>query len=261
MIYEEYCVAFIDILGFKNMSSKENIEKYSVIINGAIKDMREMKVKKNLTGSDSNIPDSIKTIQFADSIVILFPKTPYVCLLAIRKIMALQFKLSLKGVFVRGAINSGGMYIDKENDIYYGEAWNKAVMQESEAIHPRILLENSLAHLISEWLLKINESTGEFYIDQDGYYVLQSYGGTAAFDLEINYKDSLKQILQIIEKSISENNLDDKILRKYLFLVKSIKYSSSGNISEADYVYTNIIEKLIGRDFNDEATKRIRKNI
>lgn len=44
---------------------------------------------------------------------------------------------------------------------YISEAWNKAVLEESGAIYPRILLENIIAKQIEDSLKNMNESFGE----------------------------------------------------------------------------------------------------
>lgn len=49
-IYQDYCVAFIDILGFKMMTSTlEKIEKNSTIINEALDLMRTYNPKQRYT--------------------------------------------------------------------------------------------------------------------------------------------------------------------------------------------------------------------
>jgi hypothetical protein len=243
-LHDEYCVAFIDILGFKFMTSSEKIGEYTPIITDAIIRMREVKTYNNHIEFSSEIFDSIKVVQFADSIVVLFPKTPHAAFAAIRSIMALQLELAGKGIFLRGSINSGQMYVDTLNDIYFGEAWNKAVYNENEAIYPRVLLENSIAYMIIKWLAEMNESVGEFYIDEDGYFVIDSYGIMAILDLNWPIRDSLNMILQNIHRIIKASRVDDKILRKYLWIVKHIENKQKKKLFDAT-ILKNTHEEIL----------------
>ena len=223
-LHDEYCVAFIDILGFKSMTSKDQISETGLLINDAIEKMKTIMTVETHTLQPQNI--SIKTLQFADSVVLLFEKDPYTCLVATTKLMALQFQLATKGIFLRGAICSGQMYVDLENDIYYGEAWNKAVTQEGNVIYPRIIIENNLASMITEWLSKMNESVLEFYLSDDGYHVLDTYKGyywfegkTNSLSLDVGYR---LMIYAIRYRAFLEG-VSDNILRKYYWLIENLK--------------------------------------
>lgn len=121
LLRDDYCVAYIDILGFKNMTNNvDKIKEFAPIITDAIERMKRINIENRYDLGDTNIDNII--IQGADSLFVLFPNNFINSFVTIRRLMILQFILALKGVYIRGSINSGAMYIDTENEIYFGEA-------------------------------------------------------------------------------------------------------------------------------------------
>lgn len=248
-LYDEYCVAFIDILGFKSMTSRHNIEQSGLFIDDAIERMKSITtIEKENVGDRAGY---IKTLQFADSVVLLFEKDPYTCLLAATKLMSLQFQLATKGILLRGAICSGQMYIDLENDIYYGEAWNKAVIQEGGAIYPRIIIENSLATMVTDWLKQMNESVLEFYLSEDGYHVLDTYKGYYWLDGKLRGLSTdfgYQLMVSAIEYRTSLDNVDDGVLRKYYWVANTLRENVKQHSKlkdEIEKLCDDILERLI----------------
>lgn len=227
-LYEEWCVAFIDILGFKSMTSTiQKIAEHAKDLTNSIDLMKSIPLIKQSYGTLSK--DDIIIIQGSDSLIIIFPKTYRVAYNVIRRIMILQLFLGIKGIYLRGSINSGAMYIDTEKDIYFGEAWNKAVLEEATAINPRIILEYSIAELIEAGLREINESVGEFYLDDDGVYVLDSYGIWPEYDLKEIFTEPLPIFLDKLDFNIQNNKNNKTILQKYLWITNSIQKRQHGN--------------------------------
>jgi len=222
-IFEDYCVAFIDILGFKQMTSRiDKINEFAPLLTESIDLMKNIPLKNWNGNFFSN--DYIKIIQGADSLFLLFPKDYYCCFIVIRKLMILQFVLAVKGIYLRGSINSGAMFIDDENDVYFGEAWNKAVFEESNSVNPRIVLENSIAKLVEKGLRQINESVGEFFLDNDGVYVIDSYGVWPVLDLQgvKGFEESYTVLLRELNSNVLLNKGNKKILQKYLWIANCI---------------------------------------
>ena len=225
-IYENYCVAFIDILGFKmKTNTKENIERNSKIITQALDLMRTYKPQKEYERlyKQSNIIQ----MQVSDSLIFIFPKDFCNIIVATRWISILQFLLARKGIYIRGSINSGVMYIDQENDIYFGEAWNKAVLAEAKAGAPRILLEPSIARIIGESLQQINESVAEFFVDNDGEIVLTSYTPILVLsifqgDLTTNLRTAYTELLDNLEVEVINAKKEPNLLHKFLWISQHI---------------------------------------
>lgn len=225
-IYQDYCVAFIDILGFKMMTSTlEKIEKNSTIINEALDLMRTYNPKQRYERLFEK--SDIIQMQVSDSLIFIFPKDFSNIIVAIGWISILQFLLAQKGIYIRGSINSGAMYIDKDNDRYFGEAWNKAVLSEEKAVTPRILIEPDIARIIEEGLHQINESVLEFFIDQDGEIVLTSYTPLSVISLfhglnEHDLQTAYTELLDNLELQVEGAKNNPHLLQKFLWISQHI---------------------------------------
>lgn len=225
-IYQDYCVAFIDILGFKMMTSTlEKIEKNSTIINEALDLMRTYNPKQRYERLFEK--SDIIQMQVSDSLIFIFQKDFSNIIVAIGWISILQFLLAKKGIYIRGSINSGAMYIDKDNDRYFGEAWNKAVLSEEKAVTPRILIEPDIARIIEEGLHQINESVLEFFIDQDGEIVLTSYTPLSVISLfhglnEHDLQTAYTELLDNLELQVEGAKNNPHLLQKFLWISQHI---------------------------------------
>jgi hypothetical protein len=159
--YEKSYVAFLDVLGFKNLiyskkkADKKKVENYFGIVNSAIEYLEAIDRKQG-----------IGSIVISDSIVLSVPfgntkqdnveKLRQLCI----AIALIQFGLALKDIWLRGAISFGDTYFDKNNNQVVGEAYiNAYLLEEKLAITPRVILDNriltelkfkSAATLISE---------------------------------------------------------------------------------------------------------------
>ncbi|MDD4778868.1 MAG: hypothetical protein PHV53_11355 [Fermentimonas sp.] len=223
-VYENYCVAFIDILGFKEMtSSVERLNTYTEICEESIYVMKDSCLNKDeLQNVDSK---RIISIQGADSIFFIFPAEPIYIFTVIHRIRLMQFRLALIGVYIRGAICSGTMYINEEDNIYFGDAWNKAVREEQQAQSPRIIIENKLVRILKAFLESINESVFEYVVDNDGFYIVPPYYILGGF--ELNRENSPEELYEKLFIGLAYNakinSKSTSILQKYLWIAKQIE--------------------------------------
>lgn len=144
--YQQSYVAFLDVLGFKNLVfsnkkvDKEKIEKYFGIVNSAIKYLESIPSKKD-----------IGSIVISDSIILSVPmstskeenieKLRHLCV----AIALIQFGLAVNDIWIRGAISSGNAYFDSAKNQVVGEAYINAYLLESSlAITPRVILDNKI---------------------------------------------------------------------------------------------------------------------
>lgn len=225
------------------------LKKFSVLLNEAIDNMKSYKYKDILFEDKADII----SIQGADSMFFIFPKDYINTYYMITRLSILQYELAVKGIYIRGAINSGTMYIDEEKEIYYGEAWNKAVLSEQIAVNPRILIENSLARIVEDEMKKINESILEFYLDIDGVYVISSYNiypilnllkeNEPLKDSKSYYDMYFKELFQSLEYNIEKNISNRKVLQKYLWILNQI---SNTELHEVKEVADRLKNKIIG---------------
>ncbi len=248
LIVEDCCVAFIDILGFKEMTNSiEKIREFADIINDAIDIMKNFDVKAEAFTNIQNSP-SIITVQGADSIFFMFPKEFLYIFVVIRRLSIMQLKLASKGIYIRGSVNSGCTYLDKSNNVYFGDAWNKAVASESKAGVPRIILENCIVKLIEDRLKAINESVGEFLLDNDGSYVLSSFGIHSLLALTKTQKEAenlYSDIFDRLKKAVIRNKESKSILQKYLWLAKQVEKEQNGEIKRKAKEVYEYIQSLI----------------
>jgi hypothetical protein len=144
--YEKSYVAFLDVLGFKNlvMSNKKKdkvkLEQYFGIVNSAIEYLKGIPSKKN-----------IRSIIISDSVILSVPhgqnnqenidKLRHLCV----AVGLIQQYLALKNIWLRGAISSGDTYFNSEKGQIVGPAYiNSYLLEGSIAISPRVVLDSKI---------------------------------------------------------------------------------------------------------------------
>ncbi|MDD2462509.1 MAG: hypothetical protein PHI97_00770 [Desulfobulbus sp.] len=144
--YTDYYVAFLDILGFKelakskNREDKKKIYTYFQLINSIINDLKQIDVKKNIGSiviSDSVILSVQAGFDQSENIKIL----RQLCI-AVQKI---QFQLAEINLWLRGGISSGEAYFSSKDSQVVGPAYvNAYLLEERVAVYPRVILDNNL---------------------------------------------------------------------------------------------------------------------
>ena len=139
------------------------------------------------------------------------------------------------------------MYIDEDNSVFFGEAWNKAVLSEKNAVSPRIILENSLVIELKDRFKAMNEGIMEFALDDDGVYSLSSYGIYPVLESGIDQSKILyTSIFNYLEKNIEQNKHNQSILQKYLWILKQIKHDHNKNMEgRTEEIITQILNLLL----------------
>lgn len=151
ILYSEYHVAFLDILGFKNLamstqlSKKKIICKYFNLINTTIKDINRNILNININSiviSDSVILSVLTETENQEKIQTL----RQIC----RAIQIIQFKLAKMNLWLRGGISSGEAYFNSNENQVVGPAYvNAYLLEENVAIHPRVILDNNLIKILN----------------------------------------------------------------------------------------------------------------
>lgn len=141
--YSPYFVAFLDILGFRNLvfgDQKEKINTYFTLINEITNDLKSIPNKKNI-GSITISDSVILSIPFDDNdLNITLSNFRQLCI-AIQKI---QFKLALNNVWMRGAVSFGDACFKKDENQIVGKAYIDAYELEKTAIYPRVVVDSRL---------------------------------------------------------------------------------------------------------------------
>ncbi len=247
IIYKDYCVAFIDILGFKEMTS--SIDKLKEFANTC--DFAIQKMKDFSPNTLENIDKTrIHSLQGADSMFFMFPKEFMYIFLMIHRLRVLQFLLAMNGIYIRGAICSGSIYIDDINKVYFGEAWNKAVLKEKKAQYPRIIIENNIQKIIKDKLDSINEGVMEYIIDDDGLFIIPPFTVLGGFELFLDkeYTEIYKEVFLYIEINAERNKLDKSILQKLYWISKHIEKEQYNEVKEKAKEVSNYLLSLIQND-------------
>ncbi len=204
--YEIRYVAFIDILGFKNIIEKsEKKENEIQYIEKAI----------NILKSFTN-QSSLVVTQFSDSVVISTNDSED----NFQKLLKCLLEISIKSIgiwyLLRGGITKGKLIHTK--DYLFGPAMNYAYKLESElAIFPRIIIDEQLNE-------EINKRNDCFFTkDFDGIYYLDYLNPKNFINMK---KEELKTHLDSIRDALNEFNKksinDLKIKQKYLWLEKKL---------------------------------------
>lgn len=209
-------IAFIDILGFKNL-----------IVNGDAEQNLE-KIYKTYLSSLGEIKDSFVIMKsFSDNILIVYPEISEEALGNSFFVALADFQTSLfkDGIIVRGAIAVGDIHVGE--DIIFGNGLVEAYKLESEkAIVPRIILSKGIIELCQKYhgyyakedspfaRVLLGDADGNVFLN----YLHNPYldGGSAEYIFEVN--NFLKIHKEIIEKKLEDYSSDIRIFDKYAWL-------------------------------------------
>ena len=150
--YSNYIVGFLDVLGFSKLclqSEKSATKKAKLNTIYATVD----KVRNELSHIESK--RTIESFVVSDSIMLVLkvdgskPNIGEVrnFVLAAGKI---QYELAINGIWLRGGISFGKLFVNTQNKQIFGPALIKAVgIEKNLCIHPRILMDTSFITLLN----------------------------------------------------------------------------------------------------------------
>lgn len=141
--YEKSFVAFIDVLGFKNMvydkspAGKAKIELYLNDAYEALYVLKKIESKKHI--GHILISDSIIfSVPFGDNNQVATNNLRQLVI----SIYSLQRKLAKNNIWVRGAVSCGQSHFDEKRNQIIGDAYIKAYeLEQSSAKYPRVVLD------------------------------------------------------------------------------------------------------------------------
>lgn len=220
--YKNRIIAFVDILGFKNLVEDSTTNKYEFQkILDSLDRFRELKKEKE----DQHYINDVKVTTFSDSLVISYPVDEkdrdidvfYSILLDLTR---LQLDLLDNNVIIRGGIAIGKLR-HTQNEIF-GPAMNEAYYLESKvAKYPRIVVRE---RVIMDYLKKYVDNNPNkikllklLRLDEDAnVYFLDYLGKKDLFNSTIDYNTMLQTIESIIIHG--KKSSDGKTLEKYEWL-------------------------------------------
>ena len=125
----------------------------------------------------------------------------------IRYISVFQGALSKNGLFFRGGIAIGKLYMDPKTNFVWGEALVKAhVLEEKVAIYPRVVLSNQIAELNLS-------SSARVLKDFDGIHFVDYFS-----KIKEIYPEWIKEIKKIVTINLNKYRENERILQKYAWL-------------------------------------------
>ncbi|WP_080236679.1 hypothetical protein [Spirosoma rigui] len=232
MEYQDRIVAFVDILGFRNLiketqkedalkAQKKLDEIYSVVklINKFFNELKE----------NYELHEDCIVTMFSDSIVISVSKVQSYEFLAVFEVLKkLQIQLVKYNILLRG-----GIVIDKlihTENMIIGPGLIKAYDLESKsALYPRIVIDPVIlttyvrqdGNKIGEYCIRDYDYLFTFNEDFDGTYYIDYFNDVDFFIQDGNTQGYFAALNSIIENGISNNDIGIKI--KYMWMDQKVK--------------------------------------
>ncbi len=242
MVISEKCyVAFLDILGFKNIVLNYEISEIEEIFK-EIADTRTELFRNNrglLDVIDMTLDDTYIRIM-SDSIVIAIPTRIQTSLVFICECCrTIQSNLLQKGVLLRGGISEGDFYGDEE--IMFGKGLVNAYNLEGIAEYPRIIISPDVVHAYDAL---VGTSTPIYITDMivlaedDLYYI--------NYLMCIFGKEAHENVKNFIVHHIENGNQSPNVRRKYLWLKDYFNKCTQGanhcegNFTKEEYIDIDI---------------------
>ncbi|WP_249313661.1 hypothetical protein [Congzhengia minquanensis] len=220
--YDEYYVAYLDILGFKELLRTASCESIYQIFDILHKKTRG---HLNLNGVEIQAYQHIHHTILSDSVIVYIKASvedAFAVLIDICKNLQSSLANREAPILLRGGVAKGALF--HENDIIYGEGLSKAYLLESNlAKHPRIvfsgeLLEDGLKN--TKYMFAEMEGLVKPYKTDDDrlYYIDYLEISMMGIDL-ITYFDQL----QAMCNSYLNKEIDEGLRSKYLWLLSKIE--------------------------------------
>ncbi|MFD4820139.1 hypothetical protein [Peribacillus butanolivorans] len=213
--YDQYLVAFIDILGFRSIVEKSanNIEYFSKILHAT-------QIIEHFVGYEKKKSEGrkVEVTQFSDSLVISRPFLEANDLWQIIMNLDLVQKTlaSDVGIMIRGGLTAGKLY--HKGSISFGPAFVDAYYLESKvAKNPRIIIDPKLLEPNGDY---INDARldmlkkSNLKEDVDGYYFINFLGGYFAEPVGPEAAKKLREYAVLELANIREVNDQTESIRK-----------------------------------------------
>jgi hypothetical protein len=209
--YEDQYVAFIDVLGFKDLVTKQqNLAKLNDYFRF---------VKRYLSQQDG-----INRIAISDSIILTAPNSLADFRQLILSISQFQAALATIDIWIRGGVSFGPVYFDKADSIIVGSGFIDAFLLENEAKFPRVIIDPRI-------LKKLAVSRYDFYLLMNGPesfkdntgHLIHEYGMAARLtDDDTIFISYAQRILLKLSK-----NDEGELIKIYQFILRSLYSSQS----------------------------------
>ena len=228
MIEKFGIVVMLDILGWKNLITINNVKKYAELLNSLRTKILDILLRVTDVNKEYNVDISI----FADTIVILINNNGPFNELNIFNIISSFVTDSLnKGIAFRGAISRGKYYTNLSKNIFIGEAYYEAAQYcESTnwagiiitpSLKKDLLQNNSIETLKEINIVKYDEIPFKLDIEKKSNLVLVP-NREHWFHCEIGSSDYTN--FKLLYKNIMKNDYTASVNEKYENTIKFIEY-------------------------------------
>ena len=241
--YKKSYVAFLDVLGFKNLifSKKptdiKKVENYFGIVNSAIKYLEDIDAKQD-----------IGSIVISDSIILSIPlsTSKEENIEKLRQLSLaigiIQFALSLKDIWLRGGISSGKAYFDKNTNQVVGDAYiNAYLLEEKLSINPRVIIDNKI-------VTELGCKSAAELIQKVNLKKAANWGNHILYDWETNKNNS-----SVLEKDIplfidyfdfATSRLEDGHIPGIIENIENNMYNNTTLYKKFKWLSTYLLTKL-----------------
>lgn len=243
--YKDCYVAFIDVLGFKNIILQRQCDEvYSIFEDLFITEQIELVFNdKKLT-----IINQVKYMIMSDSIVMYIDASLDDALFALLyRCQYLQQQLLEREIpiLLRGGISRGELFVDEEKNIVFGKALTMAYYLENGiAKYPRIvfnreLLDTAILHNttfdVKDWEKLIISK------DEDELFFVGYMGFFLAVDKRDELLTCLDKVLAYCQEQL-DTLYDQSVREKYLWLKRTIIHSVDINFYRLRRLCKNLTE-------------------
>ena len=219
--YKKYYVAFLDILGFKNIINNRETTCQSILNIYKVVEVLHKDIMNK--GQEDN---QVKMKVMSDSICLYIECRPNAlcylinfCTIFQYNLLTLPPPLVPQPIFIRGGIALGEMFI--EDDIIFGPALTQAyLLEEKNAKVPRIIilketLECGKEEADDDKALSLMENL--IFQDDDAFYTLNYFFLLCSIDnnTKKNVEDAISYYL--------DTTIDESIRQKYLYVDKKLR--------------------------------------
>jgi hypothetical protein len=226
LTYEDRIVAFIDILGFRQMINEtikdDIVNQDKIDILAAVLTM--IKVEFEKVAEDSELPYSFMITYFSDSIVLSVRRDYNIGLLTIFEILKrIQIRLIDRKILLRGGVVIGKI-VHQENMIF-GPAMNDAYDLESKsALYPRITIDPDVMEMsaseneLADGLFSVKDFDHQktFEMDFDNTYYIDYFTDILAYLEDGNEAKYYKNLRALIRAGVNRINRLDLLYNFHL---------------------------------------------
>ncbi|MCA6364069.1 MAG: hypothetical protein IM638_13595 [Bacteroidetes bacterium] len=211
---EKQYVAFLDVLGFKEMLRKKDtdlrFDKYFEVITKTLKKVKSS--KENVRGqlvSDSVILASELSIEGLRELL--------------TAVQTIQCDCARENIWIRGAVTLGDIHFDTELNIVVGNGLSDAYILESQEKYPRVIID---PRIIASYDSNPSHQTKEYFI------------------LQYNYDSIYPGAVDRPNRLIYQYPTDFTIINNDAIFISFAERIALKNIDDLEYIYTNIKNEL-----------------